>query len=233
MHCSTGTIPAIGPVQPAPYGQKALFNQHYTGNMDYSIGTVGAICTIQPALLGEAHRTLPGGAYCCCCCCCCCCCHFHINSHNQVRGHRTGPSHSGAEEYPREKNTNQRWYTHISQLTQFMPPPETFKSEIGSQRTMYQVHTGAYVSLLAPDEKTAIYTCTAGVAIFLIKFKLLQYTKETANKRRWIASRKKARRTMRKAGPIFTFPGSKTPEKVHKPPFSVFIIGLLYLLVVV
>ena len=23
------------------------------------------------------------------------------------------------------KNTNQRWYTHISQLTQFMPPPET------------------------------------------------------------------------------------------------------------
>ena len=29
----------------------------------------------------------------------------HINSHNQVRGHRTGSSHSGAEEYPREKNT--------------------------------------------------------------------------------------------------------------------------------
>ena len=29
----------------------------------------------------------------------------HINSHNQVRGHRTGSSHSGAEEYPREKHT--------------------------------------------------------------------------------------------------------------------------------
>ena len=29
--------------------------------------------------------------------------------------------------------TTQRWYTHISQLTQFMPPPETYKSEIGSQ----------------------------------------------------------------------------------------------------
>ena len=29
-----------------------------------------------------------------------------INSHNQVRGHRTGSSHSGAEEHPREKNTN-------------------------------------------------------------------------------------------------------------------------------
>ena len=49
------------------------------------------------------------------------------------------------------KNTNNpRWHTHISQLTQFMPPPETYKSEIGSQSTMCQVHTGAYVSLLAP-----------------------------------------------------------------------------------
>ena len=35
---------------------------------------------------------------------CCCCCSY-INSHNQVRGHRTGSSHSGAEEYPREKHT--------------------------------------------------------------------------------------------------------------------------------
>ena len=31
------------------------------------------------------------------------CCCFHFNSHNQVRGHRTGSSHSGAEEYPGEK----------------------------------------------------------------------------------------------------------------------------------
>ena len=30
-----------------------------------------------------------------------------------------------------------------------MPPTETYKSEIGSQSTMCQVHTGAYVSLLA------------------------------------------------------------------------------------
>ena len=65
-----------------------------------------------------------------------CICCSHINSHNQVRGHRTGSSHSGAEEYPREKHKqNQRCYTYISQLTQFMPPPET-KSEIGSQPTM-------------------------------------------------------------------------------------------------
>ena len=49
------------------------------------------------------------------------------------------------------KNThNPRWYTHISQLTQFTPPPETYKSEIGSQSTMCQV--GAYVSLLTPGE---------------------------------------------------------------------------------
>ena len=49
------------------------------------------------------------------------------------------------------KNThNPRWYTHISQLTQFMPPPETYKSKIGSQSTMCQVQTGAYVSLLTP-----------------------------------------------------------------------------------
>ena len=34
----------------------------------------------------------------------CCCCCSHINSHNQVRGHRTGSSHSGAEEYPTEKH---------------------------------------------------------------------------------------------------------------------------------
>ena len=94
----------------------------------------------------------PGG--CCCTCCCCCCCCSHINSHNQVRGHRTGSSHSGAEEYPREnKHTHSpRWYTHISQLTQCMPPPETYKSKIGSQSTMCQVQAGAYVSLLTPGE---------------------------------------------------------------------------------
>ena len=54
-----------------------------------------------------------------------CCCCSHINSHNQVRGHRTGSSHSGAEEYPRENTNNPRWYTHISQLTQFVPPRQT------------------------------------------------------------------------------------------------------------
>ena len=88
------------------------------------------------------------------------CCCSHINSHNQVRGHRTSSSHSGAEEYPREKHThNPRWYTHISQLTQFMPPPETYKkSEIGSSLRCAGSMSGAYVSLLAPG-KTAYTAC--------------------------------------------------------------------------
>ena len=38
-------------------------------------------------------------------------------------------------------------------MTQLMPPPETYKkSEIGSRPTMCQVHTGAYVPLLAPGK---------------------------------------------------------------------------------
>ena len=56
------------------------------------------------------HRTTHELTELCSSTCCCC---SHINSHNQVRGHRTGSSHSGAGEYPREKNTNQRWDTHI------------------------------------------------------------------------------------------------------------------------
>ena len=39
-----------------------------------------------------------------------------------------------------------------------MPPPETYKSEIGSQYTMCQAHTGAHVSLLAPG-KTDYTAC--------------------------------------------------------------------------
>ena len=53
----------------------------------YSHGT-SAMFLLQLSLIVRQH-TLN---------CCCCCC-SHINSHNQVRGHRTGSSHSGAEEY--------------------------------------------------------------------------------------------------------------------------------------
>lgn len=45
--------------------------------------------------------------------------------HNQLRGDRTGPSRSGAEEYPREKiEKHKKWYTYhaiISYLGYFIP----------------------------------------------------------------------------------------------------------------
>ena len=46
----------------------------------------------------------------------CCCCCSHINSHNQVRGKRTGSSHSGAEEYPNwTSDPNSRsWHKQLS-----------------------------------------------------------------------------------------------------------------------
>ena len=38
-----------------------------------------------------------------------------INSHNQIRGHKTGLSHSGVDVYPTQKiKRNQMWYTHMS-----------------------------------------------------------------------------------------------------------------------
>ena len=46
-----------------------------------------------------------------------CCCCSHINSHNQVRGHRTGSSHSGAEEYPREKTHTTQGGTRLVYIT--------------------------------------------------------------------------------------------------------------------
>ena len=85
----------------------------------------------------------------------CCCCCSHINSHNQVRGHRTGSSHSGAEEYPREKHTQPKVVHAYITADAIHASPETYKSEIGSQSTMCQVQAGqcgAYVSLLTPGE---------------------------------------------------------------------------------
>ena len=122
----------------------------------------------------------PGG------CCCCCCC-SHINSHNQVRGHRTGSSHSEAEEYPREKH--KQWYTQISQLIQFMPPPETYKSEIGGQSMMCQVYTGAHVSLLAPG-KTDYTACHPRKTTTYI-LHVVSITTHTHDRRKSIGKRNK------------------------------------------
>ena len=123
------------------------------------------------------------------------CCCSHINSHNQVRGHRTASSHSGAEEYPREKHNNPRWYTHISQLTQFMPPPETYKSGIGSHPTMCQVHTGAYVSLLAPG-KTDYTACHPRKTTTYISH-VVSTTTHTHNRRKSIGKKKRPQRRVR------------------------------------
>ena len=70
------------------------------------------------------------------------------------------------------KNTNQGWYTHISQLTQFMPSPATCESEIGSQPTLCQVHTGAYFSLLAPrrTDSTACHPRKTTTYIYCTKY---------------------------------------------------------------
>ena len=45
---------------------------------------------------------------------------------------------------------------------------ETYKSEIESQPTMCQVHTGAYVSLLAPGKPTIYTACYPGKTITYI-----------------------------------------------------------------
>ena len=84
-------------------------------------------------------------------CSCCCCCCSHINSHNQSVVTGQAPV-TGAEEYPREKHKQPKVVHACITADAFMPPPETYKSEIGIQSTMCQVHTGAYVSLLAPGK---------------------------------------------------------------------------------
>ena len=104
------------------------------------------------------------------CCCCCCSCCSHINSHNQARGHRTGSSYSGVEEYPKNKTRTKpkavRAYIKADAI--LAPARKIQESEIGSRPTMCQVHTGTYVALLAPEktrlhrlphpEKTTTYT---------------------------------------------------------------------------
>ena len=52
-----------------------------------------------------------------------------------------------------------------------MPPPETYKSEIGSQSTMCQVYTstGAYVSLLAPGKPTIPLTTQENYHVYITR----------------------------------------------------------------
>ena len=74
------------------------------------------------------------------------------------------------------------------QLTQFMPPPETYKSEFGSRPTMCEVHTGAYVSLLAPG-KTVYTACHPRKATTYIPH-VVPITTHTHNRRKSIGKKK-------------------------------------------
>ena len=94
------------------------------------------------------------------------------------------------------KNTNNpRKYTHTSQLTQFRPPPETYKSEIGSQPTKCQVYTGAYVSLLAPG-KTDYTACHPRKTTTYILH--VSITTDTHNRRKSIGKKKQRTNKKRK-----------------------------------
>ena len=105
------------------------------------------------------------------------------------------------------KNTNNpRWCTHISQLTQFMPPPETYKSEIGSQFTICQVYTGAYVSLLAPG-KTDYTACHPRKTTTYI-LHVVYITTHTHDRRKSIGKKNQRREDQRK--------GKKRKEKKAK-----------------
>ena len=92
--------------------------------------------------------------------CCCCCCCSHINSHDQVRGHRTGSSHSGAEEYPREKcktNTNKPKVVHAYCLN---PGPHAPKNSVlpspATRLTGYKCQTDAFPSTAVRSNKPKV-----------------------------------------------------------------------------
>ena len=99
-----------------------------TGHVPVTSGDYNNPRTTQARTIHE-HIKVDIGTTCCCCCCFCC---SRFSFHNQVRGHRTGSNHSGAEKNANNKaQTNQRWYTHVSELTHVMPPPETYKMKSG------------------------------------------------------------------------------------------------------
>ena len=57
------------------------------------------------------------------------------------------------------------YQVRISQLTQFMPQPETCKSEIGSQPTMCQLHTGEYIHIFIYIYFAHLYFPASGQAV--------------------------------------------------------------------
>ena len=84
-----------------------------------------------------------------------CCCCSHINSHKQVRGHRTGSSHSGAEEYPGKEHKQTKGGTRIYHSRRSSCSRQIkIEREIGSQPKMCEVHTGTCIITLFALGKT-------------------------------------------------------------------------------
>ena len=79
-----------------------------------------------------------------------------------------------------------------------MPPPEAYKSEIGSKRTMCQVHTGAYVSLLAPG-KTDYTACHPRKTTTCI-LHVVPITTHTHDRRKSIGKKKQRKEKKTKEG---------------------------------
>ena len=73
-----------------------------------------------------------------------------------------------------------------------MPPPETYKSEIGSRFTMCQVHAGEYVSLLAPG-KTDYTACHPRKTTTHI-LHVVPITTHTHNRRKSIGKKKQTKK---------------------------------------
>ena len=119
----------------------------------------------------------------------CCSCYSHIDITRIIKSVVTGQAPVTLElrNTPGKKTqTNRRWYTHISQLTQFMPPPET--CEIGSQPSMCQVHTGANVSLLAPGKTDYTASHPRKTTTYVLHVVLI--TTHTHNRRKSIGKNK-------------------------------------------
>ena len=95
------------------------------------------------------------------------------------------------------KNTiNPRGYKHISQLTQFMLPSETYEIEIGSHSTACQVNIGAYVSSLAPG-KTDYIACNPRKTTTYI-LHVVSINADTHDRRKSIGKKKQRTKKKRK-----------------------------------
>ena len=72
-----------------------------------------------------------------------CSCCSHINSHNQVRGHRTGASHSGAEGYTLGKNKNKPKLVRVcimAEASHMSAKNSNMKSEVSVRMCQDQIY---------------------------------------------------------------------------------------------